>query len=192
MYSQLKAVESGKIMIQRCPLQLARLKNSSTLGIANKKYLNGNNFGQNKLIMKVNVPKETVPKVEESADAMHRQCSNDSECIVYFSRQHQKICRQGTIYIPIPVKHIEQKSTQLFCKATLENIQVCYNSIPIPVKTLNRRVPNKECIPVLHAMQTQQHKSRMLAKGKRSSLFLLVYLLCRELLIFSCQHCNII
>ena len=38
----------------------------------------------------------------------------------------------------------------------------------------------------------QKRESRMLAKGKRSSLFLLVYLLCRELLIFSCQHCNII
>ena len=139
MYSQLKAVESGKIMIQRCPLQLARLKNSSTLGIANKKYLNGNNFGQNKLIMKVNVPKETVPKVEESADAMHRQCSNDSECIVYFSRQHQKICRQGTIYIPIPVKHIEQKSTQLFVKATLEKYIGMLQQYPNTCKNIEQK-----------------------------------------------------
>ena len=139
MYSQLKAVESGKIMIQRCPLQLARLKNSQLQVLQTRNDLNGNNFGQNKLIMKVNVPKETVPKVEESADAMHRQCSNDSECIVYFSRQHQKICRQGTIYIPIPVKHIEQKSTQLFCKATLEKYIGMLQQYPNTCKNIEQK-----------------------------------------------------
>ena len=140
MYSQLKAVESGKIMIQRCPLQLARyLKIAQLQVLQTRNDLNGNNFGQNKLIMKVNVPKETVPKVEESADAMHRQCSNDSECIVYFSRQHQKICRQGTIYIPIPVKHIEQKSTQLFCKATLEKYIGMLQQYPNTCKNIEQK-----------------------------------------------------